>query len=115
MFSLGPSGDTLTLKTTLKSILADATRIAPSDNFSLVGLHVIRKHLRPNDSNDQPQLMAVTSTGARLYFSKHRYMIGMDPDTLQLVHVRLAPHNLRHPPADPSSSFRGTKIGRAPV
>ncbi|KAF8587314.1 nucleoporin [Ramaria rubella] len=103
MFFLGASGDTLTLKTTLRNVYADANRIAPSDNFSIVGLHVIRKHARPNDSNDQPQLMAVTSTGARLYFSKHRYMIGMDPDSLQLVHVRLAPHNLRHPPADPAS------------
>ena len=80
MFSLGPSGGTLTLKTTLKP--ADINRIVPSDNFSLVGLHVIRKHVRPNDSNDQPQLIVVTSIGARLYFSKHRYMVGMDPDPL---------------------------------
>ena len=108
MFSLGPRGDMLILKTTLRNIYADANRIAPTNNFSLVALHVIHKHVRPNDSNDQPQLMAVTSAGARLYFSKHRYMIGTDPDALQLVHVRLAPQNLRHPPADPVSSFRGT-------
>jgi nuclear pore complex protein Nup155 len=108
MFSLGPNGDTLVLKSTLKTIHADVNRLSQSDKFSLVGLHVIRRHVRPNDTHDQPQLMAVTSTGARLYFSKYRYMMGMDPDTLQLVHVRLPPHNLRHPPADPGSPYRGT-------
>ena len=108
MFSLGPNGDMLVLKSTLKNIHADVNRLSQSDKFSLVGLHVIRRHVRPNDTNDQPQLMAVTSTGARLFFSKYRYMMGMDPDTLQVVHVRLPPHNLRHPPADAGSSYRGT-------
>ena len=108
MFSLGPSGSALVLKATLKNIHTDVNRIAPSSNFTIVGLHVIHRHVRPNDSNDQPQLMAVTSTGARLYFSKYRYSIGMEPDTLQLVHVRLPPQSLRQPPADTGSSFRGT-------
>ncbi|KAF8527887.1 nucleoporin [Hysterangium stoloniferum] len=106
MFSLGLRGDSLLLRSTLKNIIADTNRIVPSDAFTIVGLHVIQKGARANDASDQPQLMAVTSTGARLYFSKQRYMMGMDPDTLQLTHVRLPPQSLRHPPADPVSAAR---------
>ena len=104
MFAIGPN-ETLTLRTTLRNILGDVSRIVPTEGFAIVGLHIIPKGARPNE--DQPQLTAVTSTGARLYFSKQRYMIGMEPDSLQLVHVRLPPQNLRQPPAEPVATLRG--------
>ncbi|GJJ09444.1 hypothetical protein Clacol_003667 [Clathrus columnatus] len=98
-------GDTITLRSTMKSIVADVNRIVPSEPFSIIALHIIKRSTRGNDS-DQPQLMAVTSSGARLYFSKQRYMMGADADSLHLSHVRLPPQNLR-PPVIDSTSTRG--------
>lgn len=80
----------------MKTVVADVNRIVPSEPFSIVSLHVIKKSTRGTDS-DQPQLLAVTSSGSRLYFSKQRYMIGADADSLHLSHLRLPPQNLRHP------------------
>lgn len=95
VYSLGSKGDNLVLRSTMKSIVADVNRIIPSEPFTIISLHVIKRSARSTDS-DQPQLIAVTSFGARIYFSKQRYMLGVDADSLYLSHLRLPPQNLRH-------------------
>ncbi|KAF8213123.1 nucleoporin [Mycena galopus ATCC 62051] len=69
--------------------------------FQIVALHVVD----PSESRTGIQLLAVTSNGVRLYFSPSMgfsYYGGASSGssgsrTLQLMHVRLPPPNLRHP------------------
>ncbi|KAJ6519744.1 nucleoporin [Mycena sanguinolenta] len=69
--------------------------------FQIVALHVVD----PSESRAGIQLLAVTSNGVRLYFSPSMgfsYYGGASSGssgsrTLQLMHVRLPPPNLRHP------------------
>lgn len=71
-------------------------------NFQLVSLHVVD----PSESRSGIQLLAITTNGARLYFSPsvgYGYSYGLSSGQgsgarpLQLVHVRLPPPNLLHP------------------
>ncbi|PFH50805.1 hypothetical protein AMATHDRAFT_75380 [Amanita thiersii Skay4041] len=67
-------------------------------SFHITSLHVIE----PQESRSGIQLLAVTTTGLRLYFSpsfSYGYSSGGDTGSrpLQLIHVRLPPTNLIHP------------------
>ena len=68
-------------------------------SFQVISLHVIDE----SESRSGVQLLAMTSNGVRLYFSPSSYTYGSARSTasavrsLQLVHVRLPPSNLRHP------------------
>ncbi|KZT30631.1 nucleoporin [Neolentinus lepideus HHB14362 ss-1] len=75
------------------------------NTFQIISLHVIAQTEAPRSG---VQLMAVTASGVRLYFSRssasYGYSYGTDTTTpvsghrlLQLVHVRLPPANLLHP------------------
>ncbi|PIL32067.1 transporter [Ganoderma sinense ZZ0214-1] len=82
-------------------------------NFNIVSLHVVD----PSESRAGVQLVALTSTGVRLFFSPSTYgnygwgstpAAGARP--LSLIHVRLPPPNLIHPD-EQSRQFRDTHIG----
>jgi nuclear pore complex protein Nup155 len=71
-------------------------------SFQVISLHVVDE----SESRSGVQLLAMTSNGVRLYFSPSNsfsYGYGSARSTtsalrsLQLVHVRLPPSNLRHP------------------
>jgi len=74
--------------------------LTTEDEFTIIGLHVID----PTDSRGGLQLVAVSSSGIRLFFAPsfgYGYPLGSatssGPRPLQLVHVRLPPTNLIHP------------------
>ena len=92
---------------TLSNLLKAAQDKAPKSpaitpqTFSIVALHVIP----PGSSQNDVHLVAVTTTGLRLYFcpgmSGYGYTYGGPSGSsqriLQLTHVRLPPSNLLHP------------------
>lgn len=75
------------------------THLTTEDEFTIIGLHVID----PGDSRGV-QLIAVSTSGIRLFFGPSLgYGYSFVPSTssgvrpLQLLHIRLPPHNLIHP------------------
>lgn len=75
---------------------------ALAQGLRLISLHVIDRH----ESKSGIQLMALSQTGVRLYFSTtttygaygYSGQYGtLDPKQLHLIHVRLPPMNLLHP------------------
>lgn len=75
-------------------------QLTTEDEFTIIGLHVID----PSDSRSGVQLMAVSSSGIRLFFGPslgYGYSFGSSTSSgirpLQLLHVRLPPPNLIHP------------------
>ncbi|EIN14134.1 nucleoporin [Punctularia strigosozonata HHB-11173 SS5] len=84
-------------------------------NFQIIALHVVE----PNESRAGVQLVAITSTGVRLYFlptaASSGYYSGLGSGSaggrhLQLVHVRLPPPNLLHPD-EQSAPLRTSVLG----
>lgn len=85
-------------------------------NFQIIALHVVE----PNESRNGVQLVAVTSTGVRLFFSPastgYYSYGGMGSSApsgtrqLQLIHVRLPPSNLLHPD-EQSAPYRSAGYG----
>jgi nuclear pore complex protein Nup155 len=79
-----------------------ASALTPQ-NFTIISLHVVH----PNESRSGIQLIAITTTGVRLYFSPtsaYNHMYGGMASAgssllrpLHLIHVRLPPSNLMHP------------------
>jgi nuclear pore complex protein Nup155 len=90
-------------------------------NFQIIALHIVEQA----ESRTGVQLVAVTSTGVRLYFmpasASYGYSYGglgagsSGSRQLQLVHVRLPPPNLFHPDEQsaPYRSYRGEQPSTA--
>lgn len=93
--------------------------LTTEDEFTVISLHPID----PTDTRGGVHLVAVTSSGIRLFFGPspgHAYLFGSTPVNgirpLQLVHIRLPPPNLIHPDEQarmfrpPASSFGASQF-----
>ncbi|KAI9323074.1 Nup133 N terminal like-domain-containing protein [Dichotomocladium elegans] len=99
---LGEDGNSFTHVAKQSQICASAHTMCPaspfidSNSFKIVSIH-------PTTSVESKtyQLVAVTSTGCRLYFSHYKYgsevTANMTPNALELVHVRTPPVVLQGP------------------
>lgn len=74
--------------------------LTSEDTFAIIGLHVID----PAESRSGLQLLAVSSSGIRLFFGpstgygySYSGSSGSAPRPLQLSHIRIPPTNLIHP------------------
>ncbi|QRV86756.1 non-repetitive/WGA-negative nucleoporin carboxy-terminal protein [Ceratobasidium sp. AG-Ba] len=105
MYYLGPAEDTLRHVVDAKDLRNVAQSLCPSVALNAAAFRICALTVLPPSEGTLAVLVAVTTGGARLYFSHQRRgyaTYGSNsysgaPSTLQLIHVRPPPAQLPHP------------------
>jgi nuclear pore complex protein Nup155 len=106
MYYMGPSEDTLRLVIDARDLRNAAQSLCPSVALNSAAFRICALAVLPPSEGTIAVLVAITTGGARLYFSHQRRGYasygsnsgyGGTPTTLQLIHVRPPPAQLPHP------------------
>jgi nuclear pore complex protein Nup155 len=107
MYHLGTSEDTLKMVVDAKDLRGAAQSLCPSVALNSAAFRICSLVVLPPSEASFAVLIAITTGGARLYFSHQRrgygsygassVSYGGPPSTLALIHVRPPPAHLPHP------------------